>query len=254
MKISSLSSTMVSMYLSCPYKFYCNYALRLPWIPNPNLAFGSAFHEMARENYYQKVQSGKDLPAELLECFFAEDLEYRDVEWTSEQSLDKMKDQGVKTVRAYQQKVAPSIHPQLVEHAWTMEVGRPWVVSGKTDLVTVENQVRELKTTGKKIYKPWESQYLQAATYTLAWRQQSGLKDVQAQIDYAIRGEDVVFSFPLEFGDSLGKLVLTTFQQVARGIKAEVWPANRGGSYLCSRKYCDFWNQCEEDCGGTVAH
>lgn len=252
MNITSLSASMVETYRICGRRFYYSYALRLPRRSNPALAFGSAFHRMTEENYYQKRESSKDLPVDLLTDFFRDDLHYQDdVDW-SEQSLGKTKDLGVKTVRAYQQKVAPKVQPLHVEHAWTMEVNnRDWIISGKTDLITVVNQVRETKTTGRKVNAPKPAHTFQTGVYALAWSQQTGLPP-QAEIDYAYRGKGDISSFSMEFGDSLGKLVLTTFDQVAKGIQAEVWIPNRTGTFLCSRKYCDFWNQCEKDCGGEV--
>ncbi len=252
MKIISLSPSMVNSYLQCPRKAYYNYALKLPWLPNHYLAFGSAFHETLRENYYQKIQTSKDLPVDLLTDFFAEDLEYRDTDW-SEQSLDETKDQGVETVRAYQQKIAPGVQPSHVEHAFTMEViGRDWQIRGKIDVIQEDLTPRETKTTSKRVYKPKPDHVFQVGVYTAAWRQQTKLPELQAQIDYSMRGSDEIKSFPVEFGDTLSKNVLTTFYQVARGMEAEVWPANRGHHY-CTRRFCDFWGTCEKDCGGTVA-
>lgn len=253
MKITSLSPSMVNTYMICQRKFYYSYALKLPRLPNYMMAYGSAFHEMARENYFQKIRTEKDLPVDLLTDLFAEDLEFRDTDW-SEQSLDKTKDEGVKTLRAYMQTIAPSVHPAHVEHAWTMKIkNRDWVISGKTDLVTDQDQVVELKTTGRKVSKPKPGDAFQTGVYVVGWRQQTGLKTVQGRIDYALRGKDEIISLPVVFPESNLKIVLTTFDQVARGIQNEIWIPNRTGTYLCSRKYCSFWNECEKDCGGRVS-
>ena len=102
MILTSLSASMVNTYRQCPYKFYCNYCLKLPRRGNAFMAFGSAFHAMAEENYYQKLRTAKDLSIDLLTAFFAEDLECRDGgDWKApEQTRDETKDQGVKTGRA----------------------------------------------------------------------------------------------------------------------------------------------------------
>lgn len=252
MKIASLSPSMVKTYNVCGRKFLYQYGFKLPYLPNFKMACGSAIHLAAKENYFQKISTGKDLHVGLLTDLFAEDLEYRDVDW-SEQSLDKTKDEGVKTLRAYMQKIAPNVRPAHVEHAWTMKIkGRDWVISGMTDLITDKDMVIELKTTGRKVSKSKPDHRFQAGTYVAAWRQQTGLEIVQARIDYAIRGREDMLSFPAVFGDSNTKHILTTFDQVAKGIQADVWIPNRTGSYLCSRKYCSFWNECEKDCGGRV--
>lgn len=254
MNITSLSASMVNTYRQCPFKFYCQYCLRLPRRSNMALAFGSSFHETAEENYYQKIRTQKDLPVDLLECFFVEDLECRDdVDWKEqEQSLDQTKDQGVRTVRAYQQKIAPSVMPKLVEHVWSMEVGgRDWCIRGKTDLIDSNDKVIDLKTTNKRLSKPYKEQIFQVGVYAMAWKVQTGCQNVKGRIDYAIRGKDDIYSHPVSFNGDLNRSVLTTFDDVARRIQREEWPPFRG-HYLCSRKYCNFADQCEEECGGTV--
>jgi CRISPR/Cas system-associated exonuclease Cas4 (RecB family) len=252
MKTASLSASMVNSYLKCPRSFYYNYALKLPWLPNHYIAFGAAFHETLRENYWQKIESSKDLPLDLLQDFFAEDLEYRDADW-SQQSMSETKDQGVKTIKAYQQKVAIKTQPTHVEHEFVMAVtGRDWNIRGKIDLIDEHLTVTETKTTGRRVYKPKPDHVFQTSVYTAAWQQQTKRFDLPAKISYSLRGADEINSFPIEFDDTLARNVLTSFAQVARGIEAEVWPANRGHIY-CTKRFCYFANQCEKDCGGTVA-
>ena len=253
MQITSLSPSMVSKYRQCPRQFYYDYCLQLPRMGSAYTAFGSSFHAMAEENYYQKVRTEKDLPIDLLTDFFRDDLHYRDdVDWKEqEESLDDMKDQGVKTVRAYQEKVAPGIQPQVVEHVWSMEVNnRPWVISGKTDLIAANTPI-DLKTTGRRLKTPKPEHVFQLSTYAMGWKAETGLPDVQGRLDYAIRGKEETIS--LEVAPMDAQRVVSTFDDVAGWIQREAWPPFRS-HYLCSRKYCSFWEQCEKDCGGTVAH
>ncbi len=68
-----------------------------------------------------------------------------------------------------------------------MEVGgRDWVISGKIDLITDDDLVIDLKTTGRRLKKPKEDHAFQLSTYGMAWKAQSG-KDAQGRLDYAIR-------------------------------------------------------------------
>jgi len=253
MKITSLSPSMVITHGICPRRFYYSEVARVPYLPNPDLAFGAAFHETIRETHYRKIQTDRDLPIDLLQDFFCADLEARDVDWSAK-SLSKTKDEGVISVKSYMQRTAPSIHPAHVEHAWTMEVnGRDWVISGKTDLITAQEQVIEQKTTGKRVKKPKDDHVFQTGVYVAAWRAQTGLPDVQGRLDYSVRGKDEVCSIPVSYDGELTSGVLRRFDDAATWIQREMWAPNRHGNYLCSRKYCSFWNQCEKDCGGRVA-
>lgn len=252
MIIASLSPSMVITHGVCARRFFYSEVARLPYLPGPDLAYGAAFHEMARETHYQKINTGRDLPIGLMECFFVEDLECRDVDWSTK-SLSATKDEGVISVRSYMQKVAPSIQPAHVEHAWTMKVtNRDWVISGKTDLVTDGNLVIDLKTTGRRVNTPKPDHVFQTGVYVAAWRAQTGLQSVQGRLDYALRGKDEVNSLDVTFGDDLSKDVLDRFLNVAYWIEREEWMPNRYGTFLCSRRYCSYWNTCEQDCGGRV--
>lgn len=253
MQIRSLSPSMVNSYINCGRRFYYENCLKLPRIPNHYLAVGSAFHETLRENYYQKVQSARDLPLDLLTDFFVEDLEYRDVDWSGDVGLSEAKDEGVGIVRSYQKAIAPTVQPALVEYAFDMAVkGRSWSISGKPDVIDSKNVVLENKTTSRKPYKPKRDHIFQTGTYTVAIRKLLDLPDMTARIDYSLRGKGTVHSFPVEFNGNTEKGVLSTFDAVADGIQKELWIPNRYGN-LCSRKYCSFWGQCEKDCGGKVA-
>lgn len=252
MKITSLSPSMVNTYRICARRFFYSEVARLPFVPGPDLAFGASFHETTRETYWQKRESEKDLPIDLLTDFFCEDLECRDVDWSTK-SRDKTKDEGVISVRSYMQRIAPGIQPLHVEHQWSMKVKhRDWRISGKTDLITDRNNVVDIKTTGRRVNVAKPDHVSQIATYVMAWRQQIGLDEVQGCLDYAIRGKDEVCSIPVNFNGDLSRSVLTTFDDVAYWIQREAWPASRRGNYLCSRKYCSFWVTCEADCGGRV--
>lgn len=256
MNITSLSPSMVNTYRICPRRFYYSEVERLPYLPGPDLAFGAAFHETMRENYWPKRDTAKDLPLDLLTDFFCEDLEYRDVDWSTK-SQSETKDEGVITVRSYMQKVAPSIQPVHVEHQWTWTRESRVTITGKTDLIT-DKRVNEIKTTGKRLDgykigkpKPKKGHPFQIGTYIAAWRMQTGLSEAQGCLDYAMRGKDEVCSIPMNFNGDLTRNILAAFDDVAGWIQREAWPPVRGG-YLCSRKYCDYWNECEKDCGGRV--
>lgn len=260
MIITSLSPSMVNKYRQCPRQFYYDYCLKLPRQGSAYTAFGSAFHAMAEENYYQKVRTAKDLPMGLLLDFFRDNLQYQDdVDWKEQtESLDDMKDQGVATVKAYQETVAPGIQPQVVEHVWSMEINnRPWIISGKTDLIDIDDNIHELKTTNTLPAKPRDGsppkpKYdhgFQVSTYVMGRRAETGRSDVQGRLTYARRGKGETMSLDVELESA--QSIVSTFDNVATSIQKEWWPPFRS-HYLCSRKYCSFFRECEKDCGGTV--
>jgi len=252
MEIRTLSPSMVVSYINCSRRFYYENCLRLPRLPNHYLAFGSAFHETLRENYWQKVQTQKDLNINVLTDFFCEDLEYRDVDWSGDVDLSQAKDEGVVSVRSYQEGVAQWVQPARVEYAFTMEVtGREWAITGKVDLIDTDNLVMETKTTWRNLSKPKKEHVFQTGVYSTAVRKQANLDVINARIDYTVVGKDLNHSYPLEFDGAMEENVLAMFDQVAKGIQNEIWIPNRFSNY-CSRKYCAYFRSCEADCGGRV--
>ncbi len=253
MKITSLSSSMVETYRNCSLKFYYGNVAKLPRLASPFLALGASFHETVRENAFQKVWKCEDLPEDLLTDWYAEDLECRDVDWSS-QTLATTIDQGVACVRAYRQDMAPKMQPVLVEHLFRMEVnGRDWAIAGKIDLITDKMLVIDHKTTKGQMKVPKPSHAFQIGVYTLAARRMEGFEQAQARIDYYPRGKPDAYSRSVSLSESLDKEVVSAFDAVATGIQREVWVPNRTQNNLCKRRYCDFWNQCEGDFGGRVA-
>jgi CRISPR/Cas system-associated exonuclease Cas4 (RecB family) len=242
---------MVNSYLICSMRFFYENVAKLPRLPSPVLALGSAFHETVRENAFQKVNTFEDLPEDLLTDFYRDDLRYRDVEWTGEESLDSTTDAGIVCIRDYRQNKAPLVQPAMVEYAFTVEVnGRGWHIGGKVDLITKKKVVTDHKTCKGQSKDPKPAHKFQIGVYTLAVRRLEGLEDAQAQIDYYPRGKPESYSRLVSFGEGLEKNVLSTFDRVADGIQKEVWIPNRTANYLCSHRYCDFANQCIKDCGG----
>lgn len=253
MEIKELSPSRVNTYLICGRRYYYNYVAKELRIVSSPMAFGLSFHRATEENYFQKVTTKKDLKLNLLTDLFADELALVDgMEWKGNE-LSRAKDEGVISLGAYQEQIAPWVQPRIVEHEITANVpGRPWKISGRLDVITEANKDHELKTTRKKLSAPWNSARLQAATYTALLRKETGDPKANSRLDYSVCGKNQIVSFEMDFAPDIQRHVLAIFDQVAQGIQREVWVANRGGSFLCSRKYCDFWAACERDCGDRV--
>ncbi len=258
MPLQTLSWSRVGTYLKCPRQYYYNYCLDLWRLPNYYLTLGTAFHKAAQANYWQKATSRQDMAiADVLDVF-STDFDSRDTDFMGEDS-GKIKDSGVAIMETYQRQVAPGVQPVEVESSFAMRfVNKSWNFQGKIDLVSEDNVVIETKTTGSKPYKARAEHVLQTVGYTQAYKQISGKEDLTSRIDYAVRKETKrdgitaeIVSYPFTVTDEDVRYWLNLISDVARGIEAEVWPANRCG-YLCSKKYCSYWQQCETDLGGTV--
>lgn len=254
MEIRSLSASRVNTFLICPYRYYCQYCEELTKLPTAPLAIGGIFHESTKHNYRQKCDTRQDLPiSDVLDIFSAE-FDATEIEFHADEERGKEKDSGIGILREYQAVVAPGVQPVEAEARFVMKFkNKPWVFTGRTDVVDETGIVMEIKTTSRSLKAPKPNHLLQTYGYTQAIRRKLQSKGIEARIDYAIRARDPkVISFPVNVTDSEERYFLTLISQVAKAIEAEAWPPNRVSNNLCSRKYCQYWHECEEENGGRI--
>jgi hypothetical protein len=222
-----------------------------------SLAFGSAVHKALEVNYGQKVETQLDLPLEqILEVFSsAYDKETEEVpksQFTSE-SKGQFKDSGIRLISEYHRSISPKIIPQFVEIRIEAQVNgadKDYDVnlSGQLDCIDIRNTLIDHKTSSRMKTSVDESYILQQSAYKLL-AETHNYKIAGSRIDYLIRkAQPEIKSFAVK---TETKFLLGVLKLMIQTIKHETYIPNRS-SYLCSRKYCTFWQLCEDKMGGTV--
>ncbi len=249
----SLSSSRVTSYLHCPYAYRQRYIDENYKLPNARMTRGLAFHKTVQINFKQKYTSHRDLATSYLKEYFAEDFDQTETDF---QTADpgQTKDEGISALVEYQKVVAPEVQPVEVEESFKMDFKNSSLIfTGRIDLVDTNKILWETKTTSRGLKVPRADHLTQVYFYFMAYRQKKAIPDLKARFAYNVCGqkEPRVISFDVSVTESEEKLALRTLATVADGIQKGVFFHNRGDNF-CSRRYCAYWRECEEENGGTV--
>lgn len=169
-----ISATQLKMYLRCSmqYKFRYIDGLKIP--PVGAIVLGRSIHEGLEGNYTQKMDSKEDLPvSKVLEIYsfsFDRAKKEEEIDWEGE-NPGKIKDEGAGLIQIYQQDIAPSIQPILVEEEFILEFENvPYKLKGYLDLVDQNRVIRETKTAKRSYSQDSAETDLQLTTYNLVYK------------------------------------------------------------------------------------
>lgn len=252
-EIIYLRPTGINAFLDCSAKYFFQ---EIEKVETPNksyMAFGTSIHKTLERNYSQKVESKIDLPVEEAKQIFSDTFEDEfnnvdRIDLTDEQP-GQMKDQGVKLIEKYQKEIAPRIIPIAVEQRIKVTFKNyDYGLAGTIDLYDADSIVIDHKTTSKKIDGTIPEGYKrQLSAYTIL-EEATGRKVSSARIDYFKRDTLDVrhLSVPVD-----REYFMNMFQTVGDAIKNGIFIPNRS-SFLCSKRYCKFYAECEKRFSGTV--
>lgn len=242
-----LSPSQVACFLECSAKWWYKYGLDLPEHRSSALAIGSAFHAAVTHNFGQKVDSQEDLPADLVrECFVA-DFEAQEYVVAEKESHEDLRDTGAALIGAYMEQVAPGIQPAHVEQEVSGEIAGV-KVRGRLDIIDVDGRIIDAKTASKKPSGISPNYRFQVATYATLHPDAKG----SVRLDTVTKTKTIqVIQQSFRIGDKDLLQIERMYPLAQEAMRSGYYVPNRN-SFLCSRKYCPFWQQCEQDFGGEV--
>jgi len=248
-----LRPTGINTFLDCSAKYLFQEIERVETPNKSYLAFGSSIHKTLEANFAQKIETKTDLPIDEAKEIFSDvfEDEFRKVDRMDleEEKPGTMKDQGVKLIQKYQEEIAPRIIPVAVEQRIKVTFkGYDYGLAGTIDLYDADSVIIDHKTTSKKINGTIPEGYKrQLSAYTIL-EEATGRKVSGARIDYFKRDSSEIrhIAVPID-----KEHFLSMFQSIGDAIKKGVFIPNRN-SFLCSKRYCKFYAECEKKFGGTV--
>ncbi len=255
MKVEEISQSRIAMYLKCPRQYYYAYCERLFSPPGAALTVGNSFHGAIRVNYEQKVGSHEDLPVtDVLDAFSSEfDHRRHETLWFPDEEPGKVKDSGVAITEHYQTEAAPAIQPVVVEREF--EASMTYRVDGQEkevklkgilDLEDENRVVVESKTTSRTPSSVQYSHIIQATCYVAGALQDVG----RARVDYVVNKKTPeIVTFPIHVDQGKIRFFVNLVAGVVESIESELWIPNRD-HFLCSERWCGYWNLCHEKLGG----
>jgi hypothetical protein len=237
-----LSGSSLSTYLRCGMQWEFAYVKRIRRPPRVRMVIGMATHFAIETNYRQKIETGQDMPIDDVCDAFSDsyDLEIMNVE-DEDEDIGEAKDQGITLTEIYQEQVAPTVWPVLVEQQIQASINEiPY--SGFLDVTDHNNRIRDTKTSGKR---PVEDAYKLSMTgYAVLFRHHTETTESGISLDYLIRTKKPYY-LPIEGGtvdDGEINRFAHVLQGVAEGIEAGSFAPNGLVNGSCG--WCGYADIC----------
>ena len=256
-----LSPTQVNMFLRCPAQWYYRYVRGLKRPPSGAATLGSAVDAGITHNYQQKIETQEDLSLDDVLDAFSTDFEARkpDTVWEPNEEPGEVKDDGVRVLSVYHKEAAPKVQPTAVQERVELEIpnfGYRFVAV--PDVIEKDSIIRDTKvakrspakSNGSSVVAPAHQD--QMVAYALTYRATREEAEEGCVVDYLVRTKtSKLVQVPLQVTSSHLTYYKNLIALVAKQIEAQIFTPNRQ-NYLCSRRYCGYWEECEKDFGGVV--
>jgi len=259
----ALSPSSASTYLSCSAKWFYRKIAKIPDPPTGALTLGSALHAALGANFEQKLDTKRDLSPIGVQAIYNDAWgsmvrgEYPGrhgrepslpTEFRDDEDAATLKAMGLVLTLKYLEEAAPKIQPVAIELPVAGKIAGV-VVRGYIDVLEESGDVVDIKTAAKKPNEISSDYKFQVATYAQLSEHASGV----ARVDTLVKTKTpqlVQLTCKVEQSDIDATAKL--YPLVQQHVRAGVWLPNRQ-SYMCSRKYCSAWRNCERDFGGRVS-
>jgi len=249
---SYLSFSAINTYLRCGLQYYFRYILNLKIPPPGAVVLGSAVHKGLSFDFRQKVETHENLPTnQVLEVFSEHfDLEKDNALWEEGENPGEAKDQGVAVLSMYHQGRAQKLQPQQVEKKVKVVFDNvDYDLIGYIDLVTEDKQLRDLKTKSRSMSEAEVANDLQLTTYAFAYHEETGAFPQGLGFDVLVRSPK---NPKVQITETQRTQVdclrfLAYLARVADGIYKNVFLPAQPGSWVCSPKWCGFFEICQKE-------
>ena len=254
--ISFISQSMLGQFLRCPAQFerVWVYGERVP--PGIAARRGSGTHKAAEINHLQKIDSGVDLPIADLQDAARDEyvrlIQEEGIFIPREQLSEKNKimaeglDDTTRLAKLYGEKLAPSIQPVLVEQRVRMDVGLGVALEGTIDVLTVDNWLPDLKTSGKSKGKSEADLSLQLSLYAALVAHHTGKWPTKISLEVLVNlKEPILQSLPTSRGPHDFAMLMNRIQMMLAQVEAGLFPPCDPGHWMCSPNWCGFYTTCK---------
>lgn len=245
----------INTLLACPAKHNFCFIEKIKTPSRSALLRGIAFHSAEAKNYEQKIESEKDMPiADVLDIFGSQfDAGVPDTMWFEDEKPGDIKDSGYRMLTAYHGTIAPGVQPQAVEMPFELKLkGTDQVFSGRVDIITKDEMIIDTKTKKARPSFVDGDHKLQMTAYSAGYQVANKKKPRQIRLDYVIdKKQPECLSYDVEVEDTDIELLLHLIGKYQEALEKGFDMPNRS-NFMCSRKYCQYADECEKRFGGKV--
>lgn len=250
-------SSGLEMFARCPLQYYNRYIEGIVIPPSAPAVRGSAVHQAANQNLSNKIQTGILLTEEEVQDVAADhfDNAWSDVRLTDEeieegasQTRGRMRDDSVRGALLHHTKLAPDIHPVVVEYGFRLHCpGEDFGFAGRIDAVEPD-QLRDLKTRGRSPTQATVDDSVQLTLYTLGAKASLGLTPSRVALDNIWttpkRRETKIKTLWSSRGRSDWTALIRRTRLFTSQVRAGIFPPAERDHWCCSERWCGYWDIC----------
>ena len=239
-----LSVTQMKTYLRCPLQYFFRYVCGVKPPASGSMALGRAIHETLRDAYRQKIETGDDMPEKEVAGAFESYWEHEagTASLTAAESGNDLKEEGLRLLQLYEEKVAPEVQPVEVEREFLIDTGATDLpLKGYIDLIDDQSRIIDHKTAKRSLTADAVERDIQLSAYALAYRTIYGEPESSVRLDVMVRTKEPKIQ---QLASTRTDADIARFQrlaeQVERGIRSEVYFPNE--NMFCNG--CQYGEMC----------
>jgi hypothetical protein len=240
----------------CGEMFRRKHIEKEPAHPGTAALRGGGVHVGAQLNHEQKKKSGKDLPkkdiVDAAVAGFEEKKAKEGFRLTPEELsvgvnpiLARTVESVVTLTGLYADQVAPRMQPDLIEQEAKIQLPNGVVFGGRLDLSTQDGRIKDLKTSGRSKSQKDIDESLQGTQYWLLYTALKGKEpkgfDLEVLVDLKTPKAQQLQSTRTQRDVAV---LVNRANVMLTSVKAGIFAPAGVGSWICSPKWCPFWNTC----------
>jgi len=240
----------------CGEMFRRKHIEKEPAYPGTAALRGGAVHVGAQKNHEHKKAQGQDLPKKEIIDIAIAGFEEKKAKEGFRLTPDELSVgaspvlartvESVQTLTGlYADRVAPAMKPDLIEQEAKITLPNGVVFGGRLDLSTTDNRIKDLKTSGRSKSQKDIDESLQGTQYWLLYTKLKGHEpagfDLEVLVDLKTPKAQHLESTRTKKDV---QVLINRANIMLRSVQAGLFAPAGVGSWICSPKWCPFWDTC----------
>jgi len=254
--INHLSKTQIGMYQRCPYAYFCRYVEGLKLPPSSSILVGKSFDEAINLEYNTKIDKKKGQKVSVIQDCFADtfDREKDNIVFAENEKPEELKDLGVKCVANFHKEVCPQVNPVMVQKKDELKFENvDYTFMVVVDVVDDKDIVIDNKTTKRSWAEGREFQELDPIAYSLWYELSQGKQENKFRFDIGVltktpKVQQIERKVSKEEKKGFLKYIAYIYDSIQYDLKRGMF-LPRQDSFLCSKKWCGYYQKCEKEWG-----
>lgn len=242
----SMSPSQAATWLDCPARWYYRYALGLPEPASAALALGRALHRTIA-GALRGVGCGNTPTWEGLREMYLDIApdEFSQVDASQDESPSATQAKGLEMLQVWFSVAMPFLQPVKIEFPVMGQIGGVHVLA-VIDLITIDARVIDLKTSSRKPTGISAKHSLQLTTYAILAK-----LDSAALHTLTTAAQPKFYVTSTNIGPAEVQYAESVYPLIADSIATGLYPPRRDHQN-CSRRFCAYWRECQDEYGGEV--